>query len=145
MLCAAWVGMFAGLLPRRVHGRWEIALLAAYAVVASYLYGLLMNLSGWPFLLGVQVPGTRVPGLCARRAPGGEPADLLLYTLLTSSGSFDTGRAVTTALAVVLLGPAVLTTLRRAARRALVVGTSAGQESVDDRAYDGSHRPPKGK
>ena len=32
-------------------------MLAAYGVVAAYVYGLLMNLSGWPFLLGVVVPG----------------------------------------------------------------------------------------
>ena len=41
-----------------------------------------------------------------------------VYTLLTSTGSFDTGRAITTAVAIVVLGPAVLTTLRRASRRA---------------------------
>ncbi len=57
MICAAWVGMGAGLLPRRVGGRAEIAMLVAYAVVASYLYGLLMNLSSWPFTLGIVVPG----------------------------------------------------------------------------------------
>jgi energy-coupling factor transport system substrate-specific component len=45
------------------------------------------------------------------------------YTLITSTGSFDTGRAVTNAIAIVVVGPAVLTTLRRAARRATVVGT----------------------
>ena len=58
MLVSAWVGMGAGLLPRRVTGRAEIAMLAAYGVVAAYAYGLLMNLSGWPFLLGIAVPGT---------------------------------------------------------------------------------------
>ena len=43
----------AGLLPRRVTGRAEIAMLAGYAVVASYAFGLLMNLSSWPFALGI--------------------------------------------------------------------------------------------
>jgi energy-coupling factor transport system substrate-specific component len=43
-----------------------------------------------------------------------------IFTLVTSTGSFDTGRAITNSLALVLLGPAVLTTLRRAARRATV-------------------------
>src|SRR4029079_12876739 len=57
MLCAAWVGMGAGLLPRRFTGRAEIALLAGYAIIASYAFGLLMNLSSWPFLLGVEVAG----------------------------------------------------------------------------------------
>ena len=57
MLCSAWVGMGAGLLPRRVTGRAEIAMLAAYGVVASYAFGLLMNLSGWPFIAGIAVEG----------------------------------------------------------------------------------------
>ena len=47
----------------------------------------------------------------------------LIYTLITSTGSFDTGRAITNAVAIVVLGPAVLTTLRRAARRVVIVGT----------------------
>ncbi|MEV7428551.1 ECF transporter S component [Nocardioides sp. NPDC092400] len=123
MMCAAWLGMGAGLLPRRVRGRWEIAMLAAYGVLAAYLFGALMNLSSWPFLLGVQVPGHE--GSLAF-VPGAPVLDNLAtfarYTLLTSTGSFDTGRAVTNAVAIVLLGPAVLTTLRRAARRATVVG-----------------------
>src|SRR4051794_18996506 len=62
MLVSAWVGMGAGLLPRRVlgrsvSGRAEIAMLAVYGVFAAYVYGLLMNLSSWPFLLGIVVPG----------------------------------------------------------------------------------------
>src|SRR5690349_12500029 len=57
MICSAWIGMGAGLLPRRVTGRAEIVLLVVYGVVAAYLYGLLMNLSGWPFVLGIAVSG----------------------------------------------------------------------------------------
>ena len=52
MIVAAWVGMGAGLLPRRVGGRAEIAMLVVYGVVSAYLYGLLMNLQGWPFIAG---------------------------------------------------------------------------------------------
>lgn len=124
MLVSAWVGMGAGLLPRRVGGRSEIAMLALYGVLAAYVYGLAMNLSDWPFVLGIAVPGhegnlSYVPG-----APVGENlATFVRYTLITSTGSFDTGRALTNAVAIVLLGPAVLTTLRRAARRATVTGT----------------------
>jgi energy-coupling factor transport system substrate-specific component len=47
-----------------------------------------------------------------------------VYTILTSTGSFDTGRAITNAVAIALLGPAVLTTLRRASRRVTVVAHS---------------------
>ena len=38
-----------------------------------------------------------------------------VYTLLTSTGGWDTGRAITNAVAIVVLGPAVLHTLRRRA------------------------------
>ncbi|MCW2798234.1 ECF transporter S component [Nocardioides sp.] len=121
MLVSAWVGMGAGLLPRRATGRVEIAMLVAYGVVAAYAFGLLMNLSGWPFMLGIQVPGhegslSYVPG-----APLLENLQRFgVYTLVTSTGSWDTGRAITNTVALVVLGPAVLTTLRRAARRAIV-------------------------
>lgn len=121
MICAAWVGMGAGFLPRRVGGRAEIAMLAAYAVVASYLYGLLMNLSYWPFALGIVVPGHEGSLAYVAGAPVLENAHRFgVYTLLTSTGGWDTGRAITTAIAIVVLGPAILTTLRRAARRAVV-------------------------
>ena len=128
MICAAWVGMFAGLLPRRVGGRWEVAMLAAYAVVAAYAYGLLMNLSFWPFALGIVVPGREGSLSYVAGAPALENAHrFLVYTLLTSTGGWDTGRAITSCIAVVVLGPAILTTLRRAARRAVVQpGTVVG-------------------
>ncbi|GAB3782415.1 ECF transporter S component [Nocardioides ungokensis] len=124
MLVSAWVGMGAGLLPRRVTGRAEIAMLVVYGIVAAYAFGLLMNLSTWPFALGVDVPGHEgslafVPG-----DPVWENLQrFAVYTLLTSTGSWDTGRAITNSVAIVVLGPAVLTTLRRAARRATVTGT----------------------
>ena len=47
------------------------------------------------------------------------------YTLITSTGSFDTGRAITTAVAIVVLGPAILTTLRRASRRVVIANPVA--------------------
>ncbi|MCW2807208.1 MAG: transporter component [Marmoricola sp.] len=122
MLASAWVGMGAGLLPRRVTGRREIALLVVYGIVAAYAFGLVMNMSSWPFALGIEVPG-HSGGLSF--VPGAPLLENLhrfgVYTLLTSTGSWDTGRAITNTIALVLLGPAVLTTLRRAVRRATVV------------------------
>lgn len=126
MLSAAWIGLGAGLLPRRVlgrevGGRAEIALLVVYGVLCAYLFGLLMNLSTWPFVLGIEVPGhsgslSFVPG-----APLLENLHrFAIYTLLTSTGGWDTGRAITNSVAIVVLGPAILATLRRGARRALV-------------------------
>ena len=123
MLLSAWIGMGAGLLPRRVAGRREIAMLAAYGAASAYLYGLLMNLWGWPFLAGVAVSGHEGSLAYVAGAPVWENLQtFLVYTLLTSTGGWDTFRAVTNAVAIVVLGPAVLTTLRRAARRATVTG-----------------------
>lgn len=118
MLCAAWTGMFAGMLPRRLRGKGEIAALVVYGIVAAYGFGLLMNLQGWPYLLGVEVSGHS--GSLAYVA-GAPLIDNLhrfgVYTLLTSTGSWDTGRAITNSVAIVALGPALLSVLRRAARR----------------------------
>ena len=114
MLASAWIGLGAGLLPRRVTGRWEIAMLAAYGVLAAYLFGLLMNLWFWPFAIG--------EGTTLSFVPGDPLLDNLhrfgVFTLTTSTLGWDAGRALTNAIAIVILGPAVLTTLRRAARRA---------------------------
>lgn len=117
MVCAAWIGLGAGLLPRRLRGRRELAALVAWGVVSSYAFGLLMNLWFWPFATGSQAlstPGAldHVPG-----APVLENLErFLAFTLLTSTGSWDTGRAVTTTVALLVLGPPVLAVLRRAAR-----------------------------
>jgi energy-coupling factor transport system substrate-specific component len=130
MLSSAWIGLFAGLLPgrRTLRGRPEIALLVVYGVVCAYGFGLLMNLSSWPFVLGIEVPGhtgslSFVPG-----APLLENLHRFgIYTLLTSTGGWDTGRAITNSLALVVLGPAILATLRRAARRASYGGSALDQ------------------
>lgn len=114
MVASAWIGFGAGLLPQRVTGRAEIAMLAGYGVVAAYLFGMLMNLWFWPFAIG--------PGTGLSFVPGGPLLENLhrfvIYTLTTSTIGWDTGRAVTNALAIVVVGPAVLATLRRAARHA---------------------------
>ncbi|WP_395694423.1 ECF transporter S component [Nocardioides sp.] len=129
MLCAAWVGMGAGLLPRRLTGRSELFLLAAYGVVSAYLYGLFMNLSGWPFVAGIAVEGHEGSLSYVAGAPVLDNLHtFVVYTLLTSTGSWDTARAITNAVAILVLGPAILTTLRRAARRATVTGVVTGQE-----------------
>lgn len=124
MLLSAWIGMGAGLLPRRWTGRAEIAVLVVYGIVASYAFGILMNLSSWPFTLGIAVPGHEGSLSYVAGAPMAENLQrFVVYTLLTSTGSWDTGRAITTSIALVVLGPAILTTLRRASRRSVVVRT----------------------
>lgn len=118
MLAASWIGLGAGLLPKNLTGKKEILMLAVYGAMSAYVFGLLMNLSGWPFILGVADPGT---DSTLAFVPGAAVAENLhrffLYSLVTSTGGWDTFRAITTVLAVVFFGPAILSTLRRAAKR----------------------------
>jgi energy-coupling factor transport system substrate-specific component len=114
MLAAGWVGLGAGLLPGRRRGRLEIALLAGYGMVGAYLYGLLMNLWYWPFSLGAGTQLSFVAG-----APVLENLHrFLAFTVVTSTLGWDTGRALTNLVAILLAGGPVLAALRRAARRA---------------------------
>jgi hypothetical protein len=109
VFACGWVAAGAGLLPR-VRGRLEIAMLVVYGIVASYAFGLLMNFWYWPFAVG---SGTDIS--YAAGAPVGQNlASFGVYSLLTSTLTWDTVRAITTTLGIVLLGPAVLAALRRA-------------------------------
>jgi len=112
MFGCAWIGMLAGLLPP-LRGKAEIALLAAYGAAAGYLFGFLLNLSFWPFALDPASSIAYQPGLSFVQ----QWHRYLLFDATTSLG-WDTGRAITNVVAIVLAGPAVLAAFRRAARRA---------------------------
>ena len=112
MLGAGWVGLGAGLLPP-ARDRGEIVLLALYGAFAALLYGLLLNLSFWPFATG---PGTElsfVPG-----APLADNLGRFLAFSVTTSLGWDVGRALTNVALIVLLGRPILNVLARATRRA---------------------------
>jgi energy-coupling factor transport system substrate-specific component len=137
MLGAAWVGAGAGLLPP-FRGRAELALLAAYAAVVGLLYGLLLNLSFWPFTLA---DGTAISFVA------GDPvADnlrrFLTFSALTSLG-FDLPRAVVTATLVLVTGRPILRALRRAARKAAF--EAPVRFAVPDADPDGRDATPGGR
>lgn len=114
MLAAGWVGLGAGLLPTRVRGRYEVALLALYGAVSAYAFGFLLNMWFWPYAVGADTTLSYEPGAAVfenlRR--------FFWYTVATSTLGWDTGRAITNVVALVVLGPTVLAVLRRASRRA---------------------------
>jgi energy-coupling factor transport system substrate-specific component len=112
MLAAAWVGLCAGLLPTRPRGRAETAMLDG--MLAAYVYGMLMNMWFWPFTLGLDTQLSYVPG----DAPLDNLHRFAVFTAITSTFGWDTGRALTNLLAIAIAGPAVLAVLRRAARKA---------------------------
>ncbi|MFK8846400.1 ECF transporter S component [Streptomyces sp. Ac-502] len=115
MLSMGWVAMGAGLLPGpdRLRGRRELAMIAVYGAVSAVLYGLAMNLQGWPYIGGMAtgvsfVPGDPLPDNLAR---------FVAYCLATSLG-WDLPRALVTVVLTLTLGHTLLKALRRATRRA---------------------------
>ncbi|KAA9111476.1 ATP-binding cassette domain-containing protein [Microbacterium rhizomatis] len=109
MFACGWVGAGAGLLPR-LRGWAEVALLSVYGVVGSYAFGLIMNLWFWPFAVGGGTGISYEPG-----APlPTNLASFLLYSLVTSTATWDTLRAITSVIGIVVVGRAVLSALRRA-------------------------------
>jgi energy-coupling factor transport system substrate-specific component len=115
MLGAAWLGLGAGLLPLpNLRGRREIALLAVYGVISAYAYGFLLNLWFWPFTAGSATELSFVAGASVLS----NLHRFVLFCFATSAIGWDTGRALTNVVAIVAVGPTVLITLRRSARRA---------------------------
>lgn len=123
MFACAWVGAGAGLLPRVARRSTEIAMLCGYGVLASYAFGLLMNLWFWPFAVGYATDISY---------DGGAPltvnlSSFLLYSLITSTLSWDTLRAITSVVGLIVVGRPILAALRRAKplqyARAGAVGT----------------------
>jgi energy-coupling factor transport system substrate-specific component len=112
MFGCAWVGLFAGLLPPAT-GRREVLMLATYGAVSAYVFGFMLNLSFWPFYLDSQSSIAYMPGASLAV----NVHHYLIFDATTSLG-WDTGRAVTNFVLILLVGSAMLAMFRRAARRA---------------------------
>lgn len=109
MFACAWVGAGAGLLPRRLGPRAEVAALCAYGIVASYAFGLVMNLWFWPFAVGYGTGISYQPG----GTLGTNLSSFLVYSLVTSTLTWDTLRAITSVIGILVIGRPVLAALRR--------------------------------
>jgi energy-coupling factor transport system substrate-specific component len=114
MMGAALIGLGAGLIPH-AKKKWLVKLnLIVYAVIASFTYGALMTLWNWPYLAGT---GTQVSYVAG--APVIDNLTRFLqYEIVTGGLIWDTGRAITTSLLILLTGTALIATLSRAATRA---------------------------
>lgn len=127
MLAAAWVGFFAGLLPhtKRPGGLGEHLIIIAYAFVACLAYGMVMNMSFWPFAVGVTTGLSFEPGATVAH----NLHTFLIFSLTTSLG-WDLGRAFFTALLLAFTTRPVLGALRRASRRAAFGAEAAFEAKI---------------
>ena len=121
MFAVGWVAAGAGLLPKQIgpitrrSRHLEIALLAAYGAVASYVFGLLMNLWFWPVAVGSGTSLSYSPDA----GFGDNVVSFLVFSLATSTLTWDTVRAVVTVVGLVVVGKPALMALRRAYQPAL--------------------------
>jgi energy-coupling factor transport system substrate-specific component len=113
MFAAAWIGMAAGLLPKKVSGRNEIAMLLLFGALAAGTFGLLMDLQFWPWALGGNTQLSYIPG-------GSQYENFARFITFhfASAMAWDIPRAIFTCVLIAFTGPSVLSALRRTYTRA---------------------------
>ena len=117
VFAAAWIGMAAGMLPgKKLRGRKEIALLVLFGIIASELFGILMDLQFWPWALGANTQiSYLVHGSIAQNL------SRFITFHFASAMAWDVPRAIFTTILLLLSGKAVLSALRRTKTRAAFV------------------------
>ena len=114
VFAAAWIGMAAGMLPgKKLRGRSELLLLIVFGIIASELFGILMDLQFWPWALGAD---TQLSYL-ANGAISENLSRFITFHFATAM-AWDIPRAVFTTILLVFSGKAVLSALRRTKTRA---------------------------
>ena len=114
VFAAAWIGMAAGMLPgKKLRGRRELLLLIVFGIIASELFGILMDLQFWPWALGAD---TQLSYL-ANGAISENLSRFITFHFATAM-AWDIPRAVFTTILLVFSGKAVLSALRRTKARA---------------------------
>ena len=113
MFAAAWIGMAAGLLPKKVKGKSEIVMLLVFGVFAAGTFGILMDLQFWPWALGSNTQLSYIPG-------GSIAENLSRFVTFhfATAMAWDIPRAIFTCTLIAFTGPSVLSALRRTYTRA---------------------------
>jgi energy-coupling factor transport system substrate-specific component len=116
MMCAAWIGWGAGALPRIQSKNIEVIALAGYGIFAAAFFGFMMDLQLWPWIAS---PATTIAYI---------PGDAVVNNLerfvafhFATALAWDIPRAVFNAVLILLLGRALLNSIRRAMQRGNVV------------------------
>jgi energy-coupling factor transport system substrate-specific component len=126
VFAAAWIGMAAGMLPgKKLRGRRELLLLIVFGIIASELFGILMDLQFWPWALGAD---TQLSYL-ANGAISENLSRFITFHFATAM-AWDIPRAVFTTILLVFSGKAVLSALRRTKTRAAFLAPIEFNERV---------------
>ena len=108
VFAVGWVGLGAGFLHKAT-GAKRVWPLAVYSFFASLIFGLIMNLWFWPFAAGPTTSLSYDP----QAGLGQNLVSFLSYSLVSSTLTWDTIRAISTTVGILLVGKPVLATLAR--------------------------------
>jgi energy-coupling factor transport system substrate-specific component len=125
MMAAGLIGIGAGMLPRFRSRFGKLAVLIAYAIPASFAYGLLMTMWNWPFLAGSESSISYLVGAGAIE----NLVRFIQFQILTGGLIWDLGRAITTVALIAITGPLLLGSLQRAAGKAGFVKPSRQEDA----------------
>jgi len=113
IFAAGWIGLLAGALPQKFAGRLirgaaEKVLLIVFGIVAAFMFGILMDLQFWPWVLGSNTQLSYIPG-------GALSENLSRFVAFhfASSMAWDIPRAILTSILIVLTATPFLRALRR--------------------------------
>ncbi len=107
MFASGWVGLTAGWLPHPDRSAWQLGLLAAFGFVWGLLFGAIMNLYFWPFIVGDSSISWQ-PGVTV-----GDGLKRYAAFYLATSSLWDVGRALGNAVLVLALGMPTVRALMR--------------------------------
>ncbi len=125
IFAAAWIGLIAGLLPKKIRGKKEIVMLIIYGAIAAELFGILMDLQFWPWALGSNTQLSYIAGGALS-----ENISRFFTFHFATSMAWDIPRAVFTVLLISFTGKSVLSALRRTYTRAAFVTPVVFSERV---------------
>jgi energy-coupling factor transport system substrate-specific component len=125
MFAAAWIGMAAGLLPKKVSGKSEMGMLLVFGACAAGVFGLLMDLQFWPWTLGSNTQLSYIPG-----GSISENFGRFITFHFASAMAWDIPRAIFTCVLIAFTGPPVLSALRRTYTRAAFSAPAVFNERV---------------
>jgi hypothetical protein len=112
-LGAALVGAGVGVLPRFRSGALRMITLSVWGIVSSYAYGAIVTVWQWPLLTGSSSSLSYLPsGTIEENA-----IRFLQYSLVSGGLLWDTGRAITTVIILLIASKTILAALERAANR----------------------------
>jgi energy-coupling factor transport system substrate-specific component len=124
IFAAAWIGMLAGSLPKKLQGRAEIILLATFGAFASMLFGILMDLQFWPWTLGTGTQLSYIPG-----GPITENIYRFFSFHFLTAMAWDIPRAIFTSTLILITGRSILSALNRTHTRAAFMAPITFTES----------------